>query len=113
MPVSTNSDPLDAEPYEPTDEEAAQMVASSPDERAAAQEMVLRACSSHWQKVAKLVGDLSDDFIRRYPHLPFAYLQATMQRLEDDGKVELAGDVWAMRHSEIRLAPRRSGPREV
>jgi len=105
MPASTECGPHDAEPYEPTDEEVAQMVASSPDERAAVQEMVLRECSDRWQKVARLVGNLLDEFSRRYPHLPFAYLQATMQRLEDDGEVELAGDVWAMRHSEIRLPP--------
>ena len=70
MPTSTDGDPHDAEPYEPTDEEVAQMVASSPSERAAAQEMVLRECSGRWQKVARLVGELSDEFSRRYPHLP-------------------------------------------
>ena len=113
MSTSAESDPYGTESYEPTEQEVAQMVASSPAERTAAQGMVLRECSTRWQKVAKIVGGLSDEFGRRYPHLPFAYLQATMQRLEDDGKVEIAGDVWAMRHSEIRLAPAESGWREA
>lgn len=104
MADSTSFEPQDAAPYEPTEEEIAQMVASSIEERAAAEAMVLRECSERWQKVAKIVGDLLDEFERIYPHLPFAYLQATMQKLEDLGKVEIAGDVWAMRYSEIRLA---------
>ena len=108
-----NFDPQDAAPYEPTEEEIAQMRASSPEERAAAQAMVLRECSDRWQKVAKIVGDLLDEFERNYRHLPFAYLQATMQKLEDLGKVEIAGDVWAMRYSEIRLANPQSVPREA
>jgi hypothetical protein len=65
--------------------------------------LILRECSNRWQKVAKIVGDLLDEFDRAYGHLPLAYLQARMQKLEDLGKVEIAGDVWAMRFSEIRL----------
>jgi hypothetical protein len=104
MPESNHFDPHDAEPYEPTEEEIAQMISSSPDERAAAQALVLRKCSDRWQKVAKIVGSLLEEFERTYPHLPCAYLQAIMEKLEDLGKAEIAGDVWAMRHSEIRLA---------
>jgi hypothetical protein len=104
MVDSNDLDPQDAAPYEPTDEEIAQMLASSSEERAAAQALVLRECSDHWQKVAKIVGDLLAGFEQTYPHLPFAFLQATMQKLEDLGKVEIVGDVWAMRYSEIRLA---------
>ena len=109
MTDSTEFDPQDAAPYEPTEEEVAQMLASSPEERAAAQALVLRECSDRWQKVAKIVGDLLDEFERTHPHLPFAYLQATMEKLEDLGKVEIAGNPWAMRYSEIRLAQPKSG----
>jgi hypothetical protein len=104
MVDSNDFDPQDAAPYEPTDEEIAQMLSSSSEERAGAQALVLQECSDHWQKVAKIVGDLLAEFNQSYPHLPFAYLQATMQKLEDLGKVEIVGDVWAMRYSEIRLA---------
>ena len=113
MPDYTDLDHSDATPYEPSEEEISQMLASSPEERIAAQSMVLRVCSDHWQKVAKVVGSLLEEFERTYPHLPFAYLQATMQRLEDLGQVEIAGDVWAMRYSEIRLAKPSQVPREA
>jgi hypothetical protein len=89
--------------YEPTEEEIAQILASTPEERAAVEAMVLRECSDSWQKVAKVVGSLHDEFERSHSHLPLAYLQATMEKLDELGKVEIAGDVWAMRHSEIRL----------
>ena len=106
-------DAQDAAPYEPTEEEIAQMRASSQEEREAVQAMVLRECSERWQKVAKIVGDLLHEFKRTYEHLPVAYLQATMQKLEDLGKVEIAGDVWAMRYSEIRLAQSSQAPRKA
>jgi len=109
MTEATDFDPQDAAPYEPTEEEISQMIASSPEERSAVQALVLRECSERWQKVAKIVGDLLDEFERTHPNLPFAYLQATMQKLEDLGKVEIVGDVWAMRYSEIRLVQPRSG----
>jgi hypothetical protein len=109
MADSANFDSQDAAPYEPTEEEIAQMISSSPEERAAAQAMVLRECSDRWQKVAKIAGDLLDEFEQTYPHLPFAYLLATMEKLENLGKVEIAGDVWAMRYAEIRLAKPNSG----
>lgn len=43
------------------------------------------------------------EFEAALPHLPFAYIHPCMQELEDAGAVEIAGDVWAIRHSEIRL----------
>jgi len=67
--------------------------------------MVLRECAHRWQKVAKLVGDLMNEFEMAYPHLPLSMLPATMEKLEDLGKVEIAGDPWAMNYSEIRLVP--------
>lgn len=103
MNTPAESEPSSPEGSEPTEEEVAQIRASAPAERAAVEAMVLKACSARWQKVARVVGALSDEFERSFPHLPFAFLQATMEKLEDIGGVELAGDVWAMRSSEIRL----------
>jgi hypothetical protein len=90
-------------PYQPTEEEVAQMRAATALEGQAVDAMILRECSNRWQKVAKIVGDLLDEFDSTYGHLPLAYLQARMQKLEDLGKVEIAGDLWAARFSEIRL----------
>jgi hypothetical protein len=98
-----------SEPELPSEEEIAQMRASSADERAAVEGMVLRECSHRWQKVARIVGDLMNEFEVTYPHLPFAMLPATMEKLEDLGKVEIAGDPWAMNYSEIRLVPPETG----
>jgi hypothetical protein len=91
------------EPYEPTEEEIAQMRSATPAEHQSVDAMILGECSNRWQKVAKIVGNLFEQFDRAYPHLPLAYLQARMQKLEDLGQVEIVGDVWAMRFSEIRL----------
>ena len=103
MNVPAGSEPYDPEGGGPTEEEEAQIRASSQAERASVEAMVLRVCSTRWQKVAAVVGMLMEEFERTHPHLPFLFLQATMQKLEDLGSVELAGDVWAMRSSEIRL----------
>ena len=54
------------------------------------------------------VGPQCDEFEAALPHLPFAYMQARMQELEDACAVEIAGDVWAMRYSEVRLVVRRN-----
>lgn len=84
------------------------MQSATPDEAALVDAFILRECSPRWSKVAMVVGRLLDEFEASLPHLPFAYVQARMQELEDAGAVEIAGDVWAMRYSEIRLVVRRS-----
>ena len=108
MNENSDYDP-DSAPYEPSDEEIAQMRAASPAEAAAVDTLILRECSDRWQKVAKIVGDLIKEFDQAYPHLPFAYIQARMDELEDMGKVEIVGNVWSMRYSEIRLTQATSG----
>lgn len=113
MATTPDANPQDDQPYEPTDDEIAQMRASSPVERAAIEAMVLVACSNRWQKVARVIGSLLDDFDRTNEHLPYAYLHATMQELEDLGKVEIAGDVWSARYSEIRLTQPVQAPSEA
>ena len=67
--------------------------------------MVLSACYHRFQKVAKIVGLLFREFERPHENLPFVLLQARMGHLEELGIVEIAGDVWRMRRSEIRLTP--------
>ena len=95
----------DSAPYEPGDEEVARMRAALPAEAAAVDALILRECSGRWQKVAKIVGDLIKELDQAYPHLPFAYIQVRMEELEYMGKVEIVGNLWAMRYSEIRLVP--------
>jgi hypothetical protein len=101
---NSDHDP-DSAPYEPSDEEIAQMRAASSTEAAAVDALILRECSDRWQKVAKVVGNLIKELDQTYAHLPFAYLQVRMEELEHIGKIEIVGHVWSMRYSEIRLVP--------
>lgn len=102
-------DAEDAEPYEPTAEETELMRAAPKDVELAVDVMIVEACTSRWQKVAKIVGNLIPQLEQASTDMPFAYIQARMDRLEDSGKVEIAGNVWAMRYSEIRLAQLEGG----
>lgn len=88
---------------EPTADEIAQMRAATPAEAAAVDKLIVRECATHWRKVAMVIGKILNEFDADFSHLPYPYIQARMQELEDAGVVQIAGDVWAMRHSEIRL----------
>ncbi len=82
------------------------MRSAMPEEACIVDAMILRECTSRWLKVAMVVGNILEKFHSAFPHLPLAYIQARMQELEDTGVLEIAGDVWAMRHSEVRLVDR-------
>ena len=96
-----STDPSDFDD-EPSEAEIQAMRAATAGEAQAVDEMIVQALSARWQKVARVVGVLMNDFERRFDHLPMAYIQARMQELEDRGVVEIAGDVWNMRSSEVR-----------
>ena len=98
--------PVDGD--EPTSEEIAQMRAAAPAEAAAVDALILAHCSAQWWKVARVVGALMNEFDVRFAHLPFAYVQARMQALEDAGQLEIAGDVWVMGRSEVRVSGKRA-----
>ncbi|WP_056666379.1 DUF3658 domain-containing protein [Rhizobacter sp. Root1221] len=96
-------DDQDAAPYEPDQEEIELMRAATDAQGDAVDQLVLRECTNRWEKVAKIVGNLIPEFEQSFPHLPFVYMLARMDELEDLGKLEVAGNVWSMRYSEIRL----------
>jgi hypothetical protein len=73
MSSSDDLDAHDAEPYEPTEEEIARLLSASKEEYEAVDAMILRECTSRFQKVAKIVGDLLKEFDRVYGNLPFAH----------------------------------------
>jgi hypothetical protein len=106
--MATAEEPFDS--YEPSAEEIAQMRSATPKEASAVDAMILSKCSPRWRKVAMVIGELLDEFDASFAHLPLAYVQARMQELEDSRQLEIAGDVWAMRHSEVRLV---GAPNEV
>ena len=109
MVDSNEFDPQEEAAYCPTDEEIARIRASSLEERAEVQNMVLRECHQQWQKVAMIVARLLPEFAIKFPHLPVSFLQATMEKLEELGELEINGDVWSMRFSEIRLVTSARG----
>jgi hypothetical protein len=95
-------------PYEPTDEELVQMRSATTSEAAEVDALIVALCSSSWKKVALIVGQMLDTFDQKYQHLPYCYIQARIDALEDNLVLEVQGDPWAMRHSEVRLASGRS-----
>jgi hypothetical protein len=100
--------PEEPQEYVPTEEEMAQMRAATPAEAQAVDELILAQCSERFRKVAMVAAKLLREFEAQFPHLPLAYVLARMQELEKAGAIEIAGDVWYMRHSEIRLVSRAS-----
>jgi hypothetical protein len=98
--MSTDSSEADDGPSE---SEIVAMRAASVEEALKVDAMILRVLSARWKKVAMVVGLLMKEFEERFEHLPLAFVQARIQELEDLGKLEIAGDVWSMRSSEVRL----------
>jgi hypothetical protein len=90
-------------PYEPTAEELAQMQSATAAESQEVDALILAQCRSQWKKVAMLMGRLLDDFDTRYEHLPYCFAQARIEALEGKGAIDVRGDPWAMRYSEVRL----------
>lgn len=94
----------------PTAEELALIRQLSPQDAEAADALVLGHCSGQWQKVAMVVGAALDEFDARFPGLPYICMQVRMLELQGQGRLEIRGDVMAMRQSEVRLpAPGAGG----
>lgn len=94
---------------EPSDEELALMRAATPAQANIVDAMILGQCELRWRKVARVVGALLNGFDQAFGQLPCAYIQARMQELEDSDLVEIAGDIWSVRHAEIRLVGQALG----
>jgi hypothetical protein len=98
--MSTDS----SEPYEPTEDEIAQIRGAKTADVEEIDQLIVANCASRWKKVAMLVGQLLDVFDSKYAHLPYCMIQVRIDALEDRGVLEVAGDPWAIRSSEVRLA---------
>lgn len=93
----------DVESNEPTDEEIAEMRKATNADAQAVDALILGKCSTSWRKVAMVVGSSLDEYDERFPNLPYVFMPVRMLELEKEGKLEVQGDVFAMRASEIRL----------
>ena len=88
---------------EPTKEELDQIRRATDADAAAVDALILGKCSIQWAKVAMIVGSLLDEYVKKFPHLPFIYMPIRMLELEERGLIEIHGDALAMRSSEARL----------
>lgn len=75
-----------------------------PSKVAEADSLLLSICTEDWQKVARLVGHLLDAFEHGFPDIPLEFLSYRLQQLEEAGAVEIIGDPFRIRESEVRLA---------
>ena len=89
--------------YDPTPEEIDLMRKATASEQAEVDALLIANCNARWQKVAMVVGNLLGEFDKRFPHLPYIYMQVRLLELEDKGLIEIQGDVMQMRASEVRL----------
>lgn len=105
MPIEDD----DAQDYDdpqddaPTKEELDQIRQATSADAAAVDALILEKCSSQWSKVAMIVGSLLDEFEEKFPHLPYIYMPIRMLELEAHKRIELNGDVLAIRSAEVRL----------
>ena len=93
---------------EPTPEELAEMSLASAADAHAVDELILSKCTNTWRKVAMIVGSSLSEFDEKFEHLPYVYMPTRMVELVRAGKIEVQGNVFAMRASEIRLSGKSS-----
>ncbi len=105
-----NESDEDVDSNEPTAEEIAQMRNATASDVQAVDVLVLGKCSTSWRKVAMVVGSSLDEYDEHFPNLPYVFIPVRMLELEKAGKLEIRGDVFAMRTSEIRLVAQLHEP---
>jgi hypothetical protein len=91
------------ESNEPTPEEINEMRKATPADAQAVDALILSKCTAHWRKVAMVVGSSLNEYDERFPNIPYVYMPVRMLELERAGRLEIQGDVFSMRESEIRL----------
>ena len=77
---------------EHTKEELDQMRRATSADAAAVDALILGKCSIQCTKEAMIVGSLLDEFVKKFPHLPFIYMLIRMLDLEERGLIEIHGD---------------------
>ena len=64
---------------------------------------ILASSSTHWRKVARVVGDTMNATSGEIPNVPDIYYSERIRKLAAAGKLESQGNLYYMRFSEIRL----------
>jgi uncharacterized protein DUF3658 len=66
-------------------------------------QVILSTMSSHWRKVARIVGDVVVEYKRLGLVISSEMVAARLQALSDSALIEGVGDLRKWRHSEVRL----------
>lgn len=98
-----NEHDCEEECNKPTVEEIVEMRKATPADAQPVDELILSKCMAQWRKVAMVVGSSLNEYDEKFSHLPYVYMPVRMLELEKAGKLEIQGDVFVMRASEIRL----------
>jgi hypothetical protein len=93
----------DEDDLAPSPDELALIRRATPADAAGVDELILRRCTSRWQKAARVAGDALDEFTARFGHLPFVYVPMRLQALVERGELEAQGDVMDLRRAEVRV----------
>jgi hypothetical protein len=93
----------ESESSQPTPEEINEMRKATSADAQAVDALILSKCTSHWRKVAMVVGSSLNEYDEKFPNMPYVYMPVRMLELKRAGKLEIQGDVFSMRASEIRL----------
>ena len=64
---------------------------------------ILAECSERWLKVARVVTRAEGALKTRYPGLTYVFYTECLCQLVEDGRLDSKGDVFCIRHSEVRL----------
>jgi hypothetical protein len=64
---------------------------------------ILKNCSSHWLKVARVMWDTEKALASRYPGLSHIFYTVRLGRLVDESRLESQGNISYMRFSEVRI----------
>lgn len=99
-------DDEDGDELGPTQEEMTLMRQVSVDATAAIDDLLLGQCGERWIKVANLIGRSLDEFERLVTEQPYVLMQMRLLDLEQQGRVDISGNVMRIRESEVRLSRR-------
>lgn len=78
----------------------------SPAQVAQIDQEILANCSTHWRKVAMVVGTTMLQLKNRAVGIPDTYYAQRVAKLVGEGKLEAQGNLQRMRFSEVRITLR-------
>lgn len=72
---------------------------------------ILAACDDHWLKVARVIAEAASTTMLADKPWGYEAVAKRLRALVRKRRLEAAGNIWAWRHSEVRLSPATSEQR--